>query len=384
MNKIRININTRLLAYFLFVTVLPLFILATTSTIMLNPGLNVSTFKTVNIKDKKNPNIETYLVTVPEDYFENLKNKNALLILRISLLAALAGISLAYLFSRSVTKPLSDIIKCAKAIENGNFSKRLEIDTPDEFGYMSQSFNSMAEALQKRHEFEETREDFVATLTHDLKVPLLANVQALEYMLKGSYGDLPEKSRFITQQLISNNNDLINMVNTILDTYKYEEGKQNLIKRKINLSKLVEECVKEIEPLCEPKAISLIFNNSAESFEPVVDRQEMKRVIMNLLGNAVAYMEREGKIEVDLKSDGSEIIFSVKDNGVGIDEKDMMHLFERYSKGSKSLRKIGTGLGLYLSKHIVEAHSGKIWAQSTKGQGSVFSFIIPTEGTEKF
>lgn len=378
MKKIRININTRLLVYFLFVTVLPLFILATTSALMLNPGLeNVKTVKTIKIKDKNRQDVETYLMTVPGDFFETLETKNGLLILKISLLAALAGISFAYLFSRSITKPLSEITQCAKAIESGDFTRRLDIDSSDEFGYMSQAFNSMAEALQKRHEFEETREDFVATLTHDLKVPLLANVQALEYMLKGSYGELSEKSQYITEQLISNNNDLINMVNTILDTYKYEEGKQTLVKRKINLSKLAEECIKEIDPLCKQKNISLNYSNNAENYELSVDRQEIKRVIMNLLGNAVAYTDQNGNIEANLGSNNNEIIFFVKDTGSGIDENDMKMLFERYSKGSKSLRKIGTGLGLYLSKHIIEAHKGKIWAESQKGQGSVFYFSIP-------
>ncbi|MFH0702738.1 MAG: ATP-binding protein [bacterium] len=453
-----------------------------------------------------------FIIGIPEEYFDNLKLKNSTLIFEIALLVALAGVSLAYLLARTITVPLSAVTNAARAIENGDFSKRVNIKSTDEIGYLAQSFNSMASTLQdrnreilaynellleqnkkieaiinssadgiitlnknweitsvnqkiikwtdlskskilgklfyeiidykadinflptaidkinnleefsliypnamiknineqdsidldityahikfeqssmddsyvlilrditRRKESDQIKENFVATLTHDLRVPLLANVQTLEYLLKGSYGDLSEKQKFIAEQLISSNKDLLRMVNIILDSYKYEAGKQTLVKRKINLNKLIDECILEIESLAKEKKHEIIFMPEFEATEIIADRQELKRVIINLLSNAIIYTQEKGMIEICTKSKKDEIIVSIKDNGTGISESSIKNLFERYSKGTKTLRKIGTGLGLYLSKHIIEAHNGKIWVESTKDKGSIFYFSIP-------
>ncbi|OGI17342.1 MAG: hypothetical protein A2287_10945 [Candidatus Melainabacteria bacterium RIFOXYA12_FULL_32_12] len=329
------------------------------------------------LNNRNSNSVGKLIIGIPEEDFNNLKSGNSTLILHITILVALAGIILAYLLAKTITRPLSIVTNAASAIENGDFSKRVEIKSTDELGYLAQSFNNMASSLQKRKELEQVRDDLAATLTHDLRVPLLASVQALEQLLKGSYGSVVEKQAFIIKQLISNNKDLLTMVNTILDSYKYEAGKQTLIKRKTNFNKLMDECISDIEPLAIEKNHEITFIPHYDKIEIIVDKQEIKRVIINLLSNAITYTPENGKIEIITESIDKDLIISVKDNGIGIPESSLKDLFQRYSKGSKTLKKIGTGLGLYLSKHIIEAHNGKIWVNSIQDQGSTFYFSIP-------
>lgn len=331
----------------------------------------------IKLKNISGKNAGELITGIPEEDFDNLKYENSLLIFEIALGVALVGITFAYLLARTITNPLSKVIEAAGAIENGDLTHRVDIKSTDELSYLAQSFNSMAEALQKRKELEQLRDDLVATLTHDLRVPLLAEVQTLECMLKGSYGKLNEKQNFITEQLISNNKNLLDMVNTILDSYKYEAGKQTLIKKKVNFNKLIEECMLDLKSLYEKKNLEVSFTADNEKTETIVDRQEIKRVIINLLGNAIAYTMDGGKIEIFIVEKEDQVIVRVKDTGIGISEDMMKNLFKKYSKGNKTLRKIGTGLGLYLSKYIVDAHGGKIWVESKENQGSSFYFSLP-------
>jgi len=133
----------------------------------------------------------------------------------------------------------------------------------------------------------------------------------------------------------------------------------------------------DLKSLYEKKNLEVSFTADNEKTETIVDRQEIKRVIINLLGNAIAYTMDGGKIEIFIVEKEDQVIVRVKDTGIGISEDMMKNLFKKYSKGNKTLRKIGTGLGLYLSKYIVDAHGGKIWVESKENQGSSFYFSLP-------
>lgn len=368
----KINIRTRLLLYFLFLTTLPLFILATTSTVILNTSLDNRLVDSLNIQS--NMHWKEYNETITD-----VKNKINNLVFQIALLVSLAGIMLGFIFSKSITKPISEVSEAAKAIKDGNYTKRVETKTNDELDYLAQSFNSMAAVLEKRRELETQRDDFVATLTHDLKVPLLASVQTLDHLLKGSYGELTDKQKYITDHLITNSQNLLHMVNTILDSYKYEAGKQTLVKRKINLNKLIDECITEITPLIHEKKHEVIYNSFHPDIEVIADRQEFKRVIVNILSNSIIYTTTEGKITISTNKTSDYTEISISDNGIGIPEDSLKKIFERYSKGTKTLRKVGTGLGLYLSKCIVEAHEGNIRVESKENVGSIFYISIPNK-----
>ena len=226
-------------------------------------------------------------------------------------------------------------------------------------------------------EMERLREDFIATLTHDLRTPSVATIQTLEYFLNGKLGELTEKQQMLLETMKKSNEDMLGLVNTLLEVYKYEAGRLKLVKTSFEFSKLVDECVNQVQPIATSKKQKIIktFVN-LESKNVLADRNELRRVIINLLGNAIKYTQEDGEIEIKAEIDGSDLRFSVKDNGEGIYKQDIPKLFKRFSQGTQEKRSISTGLGLYLSKQIIDAHGGKIWLESDKGKGSEFFFVL--------
>lgn len=231
--------------------------------------------------------------------------------------------------------------------------------------------------VNAQKEMDRLREDFIATLTHDLRTPSLAAIQTLEYFLNGKLGVLTDKQQMLLQTMKKSNEDMLGLVNTLLEVYKYEAGRLKLVKTAFPFSALLDECITQVMPISESKhqQIEKIYIN-LESSNIIADRNEIRRVIINLLGNAIKYTQDGGKIEVRAEIDGNDLRFSVKDNGIGIYKKDIPKLFKRFSQGTQEKRSISTGLGLYLSKQIIDAHGGKIWLESDKGKGSEFFFVL--------
>ncbi|MFA7658945.1 MAG: ATP-binding protein [Candidatus Gastranaerophilaceae bacterium] len=231
--------------------------------------------------------------------------------------------------------------------------------------------------IRVQKEMERLRDDFVATLTHDLRTPLLAAIQTLKFFLDGSLGKLEEKQKVLLSTMQKSNEDLLGLVNALLEVYKYEAGKLNLCKTNFLLKDLITQCFKELEPLAKNKNIefSLKFD-FGDDLTINADRGEIRRVITNLCGNAINYTNLGGKIDIEVKEQAGDVIFSVADNGNGIPAEDIPHLFKRFSQGTSKKRSTGTGLGLYLSRQIIEAHGGKIWLESKVNKGSEFSFLL--------
>lgn len=230
--------------------------------------------------------------------------------------------------------------------------------------------------LTLEQEMNKLRDDFIATLTHDLRTPLLAAIQTLKFFLDGTLGELNENQEKFLDTMLSSNKDMLGLVNALLEVYKYESGQLVLHKDKFQLDELISKCVEELTPLATQKQINVEYTKT--SIEIFADKQELRRVISNLLGNALNYTKENGNIKVSLKVKDSQAIVEVEDNGVGIPKEDIPNMFRRFSQGTKKKRSTGTGLGLYLSRQIVEAHGGKISLKSEVGKGSTFTFEVPT------
>ena len=231
-------------------------------------------------------------------------------------------------------------------------------------------------SLQK--EMERLRDDFIATLTHDLRTPLLAAIQTLQFFLDGTLGEIEDRQRTLLDTMKKSNEDMLGLVNALLEVYKYESGKLNLCKTSFLLTQFVEDCIQQIQSLADKKKIQISTNlNEFEDAEIYADRNELRRVVLNLCGNALNHTPDNGAIEILAQVQGKDLQLSVKDSGTGMPKGDVTKLFKRFSQGSSQKRSAGTGLGLYLSRQIVEAHGGKIWAESELGKGSVFTFLLP-------
>ena len=226
-------------------------------------------------------------------------------------------------------------------------------------------------------ETERLRDDFIATLTHDLRTPLLAAIQTLKFFLDGSLGELGEQQKVLLSTMLQSNEDLLGLVNALLEVYRFESGKLSLCKTVFSIKDLVVQCYDELKPLSLKKDIEFSLHTDIDEELLIdADRAEIKRVITNLCGNALNYTNKGGAIEIYVKAQSGDLIFSVSDNGNGIPKEDIPHLFMRFSQGTSKKRSTGTGLGLYLSRQIIEAHGGKIWVESKVNKGSEFSFLL--------
>lgn len=230
--------------------------------------------------------------------------------------------------------------------------------------------------IRVQKEMERLRDDFVATLTHDLRTPLLAAIQTLKFFLDGSLGNLEDKQKVLLSTMQKSNEDLLGLVNALLEVYRYESGKLNLCKINFSFNDLITQCFNELKPLADNKKIEFNLKIPEEEIMINADRGEIRRVITNLCGNAINYTNLNGKIDIEMREQASDVIFSVADNGNGIPKEDIPSLFKRFSQGTSTKRSTGTGLGLYLSRQIIEAHDGKIWLESKLNKGSEFSFLL--------
>lgn len=224
---------------------------------------------------------------------------------------------------------------------------------------------------------EKLRDDFIATLTHDLRTPLLAAIQTLKFFLDGSLGPLTERQEMLLSTMKTSNENLLGLVNSLLEVYKYDAGCLELYKSNFEIRDLVMQCYNELKPLAEKKGLKFeVEFNAKKDLLINADKNELRRVITNLCGNAVNYTNIGGKILIIIKEQSGDLVFSVTDTGNGIPKEDIPHMFKRFSQGTSKKRSTGTGLGLYLSRQIIEAHNGKIWLESKLNQGSEFSFIL--------
>ncbi|MDD3150296.1 MAG: ATP-binding protein [Candidatus Gastranaerophilales bacterium] len=240
---------------------------------------------------------------------------------------------------------------------------------------VSNSYVAVIRDITPQLEAERLRDDFIATLTHDLRTPLLAAIQTLQFFLDGSLGELNGRQFQLLSTMISSNQDMLGLVNALLEVYKYESGQLSLYCENINLNEILDECISKVTPLAEKKNI-IINKNLKNIIQGYVDKQEIRRVFANLLGNAVNYTYENGNINVSMEDINDEIIVCVEDTGMGIPNEDIPKMFKRFSQGTKQKRSTGTGLGLYLSRQIIEAHYGKIWLESELEKGSKFFFSL--------
>ncbi len=234
--------------------------------------------------------------------------------------------------------------------------------------------------ISERKEVDRLREDFVSTLTHDLRTPLLAAIQTLGFFNNGTTGPLNDQQQEIITMMVHSNRDMLGLVNVLLEVYKYESGQQRLVMDKVDSVVLVESITKELSALAAQKNQQLNLKKRENLPAVKADKQELKRVLVNLIGNAIHHSPPETVIDIHLTivpDTPNQLTFAIQDYGRGIPKQDIPHLFQRFSQGTSKVRSSGTGLGLYLSRQIIAAHQGHIWVESTEGEGTTFYFTLP-------
>lgn len=222
-----------------------------------------------------------------------------------------------------------------------------------------------------QREVDSLKEDFVATLTHDLKVPIIAEANMLEFFLQEKFGTLNDKQKEALENMRASNKELLDLVQIVLETYRLKEDEIDLNLEKISVKKFLNIIADEMTYIAQ-KTNNKIVVTVPEDYEIKIDFLHFKRVLKNLVNNAILYGKSNTNIEITAKIVDGKSQIIVKDYGKGISSEDIEKIFNKYFSASKKFRKIGTGLGLYLSKKIVEAHGGKLGVESQEGEYTKF------------
>jgi two-component system sensor histidine kinase/response regulator len=255
----------------------------------------------------------------------------------------------------------------------------------DELLARVRSLLRLKHAIDERDKIARQREEFVSWMTHDLRTPIVAAERMLMLFQQGALGELSAGMQEAIVTMARSNRNLLAMVNTLLEVYRYEAGRKTLCFSPTNVQEILQEVVQELTPLAEEKHLSLKYTIADDKINTKVvgDRLELHRVFTNLIGNSIKFTD-SGSVEVHLsnspnpKSPNSPwVVIEVKDTGSGISREDQKILFDRFRQGSH--KRSGSGLGLHLSKRIVETHQGTIELKSELGQGSVFTIRLPTQ-----
>jgi two-component system phosphate regulon sensor histidine kinase PhoR len=234
----------------------------------------------------------------------------------------------------------------------------------------------LAQDLTRLRRLETVRRDFVSNLSHELRTPLASLKALAETLREGALDDPPAARRFVDQIQIEVD-ALTQMVNELLELSKIESGRFSLDRSPVAAADLLDSASQRMQVQAERANIALRIDGVDDLPTVEVDWQRLEQVLVNLIHNAIKFTRPGGEVLLSAKSIPGEVRFAVRDTGVGIPADEVSRIFERFYRVDKSRTGSGTGLGLSIAKHIVEAHKGRIWAESVEGQGSTFYFTIP-------
>jgi len=288
-------------------------------------------------------------------------------------------------FLPAATLPATMEVTIAHAEEQINFNCQISAAALDGVGQSAYilTFEDISARKESEQRMIETvgieqREDFIATLTHDLKTPIVGANMVLTALLDGTLGALSSQQTEIIGKLRTSNQALLKMIHNLLEVYKYESGPESLALEDVDLVGVIKFCAEDVKPLIENKTLSLRLNVPACKVEAVCDRYAIQRVLVNLLGNAIKFTPTGGEIIVSVDDGEDEVCLKVTDTGSGVNPRDQHRLFQRFWQGEPGRRyAAGTGLGLYFCRHVVRAHGGSITCESMPGAGSTFRVQLP-------
>jgi signal transduction histidine kinase len=222
------------------------------------------------------------------------------------------------------------------------------------------------------------KSEFLANMSHELRTPLNAVLGYAEMIQDGIYGEVPAKIQDVLERVQNNGRHLLGLINDVLDLSKIEAGQLTLAPTDYSMRELALGVVGATEALAAEKKLAIAVEVPKDLPAARGDERRITQVLMNLVGNAIKFTEA-GSVTIRAKVEGGSFLVAVSDTGVGIADEDRQRIFEEFQQvdSSSTRKKGGTGLGLAISRRIVELHGGRIWVESTPGQGSTFAFTLP-------
>jgi signal transduction histidine kinase len=291
-----------------------------------------------------------------------------------ALASSVIAIAVSVFFSRRVTAPLQTMMNASQRIADGQYDDRVQVQTSDELGQLAARFNQMAEKLEQ---VELIRRRLIGDVSHELRTPLTAIKGSMEGLMDGV---LPATDETY-QQIHLEADRLSRLVDDLQELSRVEARAYQLDIRPVDISNIAQTVAKRLSTQIESKRISLDLNLPADLPNVSADEDRTVQVLTNLVSNAIQYTDEGGKVTVSVYRVGNELQVSVQDTGVGIPAEHLSHIFDRFYRVDKSRSRHaggGSGVGLTIAKHFVEAQGGKIWAESEgDSKGSAFNFTLP-------
>ncbi|MDT7603021.1 MAG: hypothetical protein QOF61_1018 [Acidobacteriota bacterium] len=244
---------------------------------------------------------------------------------------------------------------------------------------LNDSNRELEEANAKLRELAELKEEFLAVTTHDLRSPLTVISGVISFFSSGRLGELTPEQQNMVSMMERNTQNLIELVNDLLDSAKIESGTLKLDLAPVTLPALVGETCEAMGTMAREKGVTVDCHFPDDLPKVTADRAKLHRILVNLVSNAVKFTQKGGSVDIRGAREGKMIRVAVSDTGVGVPPQDLARLFDKYEQaGTRAPRReTGTGLGLYITRQLVELHGGKISVESMVGKGSTFSFTIP-------
>jgi len=290
-------------------------------------------------------------------------------------------VAVGYFMARSISRPIHQLDKVAKAIAGGQLDERAEIRTHDELSTLAESCNRMALEIQAKIEqlekMDNIRRDFVANVSHELKTPLTSIKGFIETLENGAIDDRDNAMKFLgvmrkhSERLSSIINDLLSLAEI--------EGEKDIRVTNFDIKILLDEIAWGFSHRLSSKKQNLNVDYNGSNFDINADKDKIEQVLVNLMDNAVKYTPEDGEIRTSLFEEKNSVMISIEDTGVGIPEEHLDRIFERFYRVDKARSRElgGTGLGLAIVKHIILLHKGHIDINSEVDKGTKITVVLP-------
>ena len=306
---------------------------------------------------------------------ETLLNKMIKTIFISSLWILIAVLIAVYFITEMITGPLREMNKAAKKFGSGRFDIRVPVRGNDEVAELAKAFNDMAASLEN---FENTRNTFMANVAHDLRTPMTTISGFIDNILIGA---IPKENEAYYLGIIKEEiKRLSRLVSSLLDITRLQAGDRKLVMADFDICELARLILISFEQKIDSKKLNVEFDCEEERMTVNADRDAIYQILYNICDNGVKFARNGGDYRIRIQNtDKKKILVSVYNTGEGISPDDLPHIFERFYKADKSrgVDKNGVGLGMYISRTIIEAHGEKIWVESKHHQFSEFFFTLP-------
>ena len=289
----------------------------------------------------------------------------------------LAALIAAYLISEKISDPLKEISKAAKSFAAGQFDVRVPVRGEDEVAELAVAFNNMAESL---HNYDTMQTTFMSNVSHDLRTPMTSIAGFIDGILDGVIP--PEKHEYYLNLVAVEVKRLSRLVATLLDLSRIQAGERKFVMSTFDICEMGRQILISFEQKINEKRLEVEFVCDEDSMNVIADRDAIYQVFYNLCDNAVKFSSEGGGFRIEIQRQRNRrIMISVYNEGQGISEGDLPYVFDRFYKSDKSrgLNKSGAGLGLFISKTIMEAHHEQIWVESEYGKNCCFHFTVSGE-----